>query len=970
MTKDKPSLQNLIEQLAELIVLSNHKDYKGLADAHTLLQQIEEAIDEADHADVAKPLTTAVCGRVEDIILEKAEDQEKEFNLVARGITALQSIVLEGDPPAAVDIPQEFGLQHKEEESGGGFTLPAHVDEDIMREFLERQPGVLDEIEEDILEIEKESSKANVGSLKRKIHTLKGEAGLLGLADVERLCHVAEDAIQEVKPKDITDLMLEAKDWLELAISYYSGEGSQPDAPSGLIRKFEQVISGEEPAEEKPASEEAEDETETTEESATEAETAEEDEEELGEPEEIVLEADRELLSEFVSESMEHLENADLHLLTLETEPENEEALNAVFRAFHTIKGVAGFMMLTEIGQLAHEAENLLDKARKGEITLVDGAMDITFDSVDKLKQLVEDLGRALSSGVNPMSDPTVKLLCSRLKKVIAGDIDAGKSLGSQEPASDNVGEILQERGLATKSEVDRALEGQKLIEQAKKKIGEILVEGNETSTLKIEKALAQQDAELGKKMGEILVEQGIVTQASVDRALEKQKEPTKTKVGQVLVKNKSVAAKDVVKAIRSQKAGAAPMQRVAVKETVKVEADRLDRLLDLIGELVIAESMVTQSKEISQNISSDFSRQIRHLDKITRELQEMSTSLRMVPIRPVFQKMARLVRDLGRKSGKQVEFVSTGEDTELDKTVVDQIGDPLVHMVRNAVDHGIEASAQDRVNAGKTAHGTVQLRAFHKGGSIYIEIEDDGKGLDKEAILKKAIERGVVKENDQLTDREVHNLIFEAGFSTAKKVTDVSGRGVGMDVVRKNIEKLRGQVEIRSEKGKGSVFTLRLPLTLAIIDGMVIIVGQERYIVPTLTVVRSVKPTREDVETVLGKGEMLKMQGELLPLFRLNRLFGVNKGDEKIEDCIVLVVEDDGKQIGLLVDELLGQQQIVIKSLGSTLKDIQGISGGAIMPDGRVGLIVDVGGLVKIVAAGEDVEEVYNRELDVESLV
>jgi two-component system chemotaxis sensor kinase CheA len=313
---------------------------------------------------------------------------------------------------------------------------------------------------------------------------------------------------------------------------------------------------------------------------------------------------------------------------------------------------------------------------------------------------------------------------------------------------------------------------------------------------------------------------------------------------------------------------------------------------------------------------------------------------------------MARLVRDLGKKANKPVEFVMAGEDTELDKTVVDRIGDPLVHMIRNAVDHGLEADPEDRKRAGKPETGRVELRAYHKGGNIYIEVEDDGRGLDREAILAKARERGVVDDSDVLSDREIFNLIFEPGFSTAKKVTDVSGRGVGMDVVRRNIEALRGQVEIRSEPGKGSVFIIRLPLTLAIIDGMVIRVGLERYIIPTLSVVMSIRPDKKDLSTVLQRGEMLALQGSLIPLFRLGRLFSVDGAEQDPTKSLVIIVEDDGERTGLVTDELLGQQQIVIKTLGETMRGIPGVSGGAIMPDGQVGLILDVGGLVKLANA------------------
>lgn len=330
--------------------------------------------------------------------------------------------------------------------------------------------------------------------------------------------------------------------------------------------------------------------------------------------------------------------------------------------------------------------------------------------------------------------------------------------------------------------------------------------------------------------------------------------------------------------------------------------------------------------------------------------------SMRMVPMKGTFNKMARLVRDLSRKVGKNVNFTTEGEDTEIDRNLVDIINDPLVHMVRNAVDHGIE-TPEERAARGKPQTGEIKLCAYHSAGCVVVEIEDDGKGLDRDRIIAKAREKGLIPDipgfNEQsLSDREVYNMIFEPGFSTAKTVTDVSGRGVGMDVVKKNIESLRGQAEIRSEPGQGSVFKLSLPLTLAIIDGMVIRVGRETYVIPTVSIIRSIRPEAEDISTVLNQGEVLLLQGSLVPLYRLAHLYQLGGSNEDLMDATIVVVEDDERQVGFVVDELVGRQQVVIKSLGETMQAIPGISGGAIMPDGRVGLILDIGGLIKFATA------------------
>jgi two-component system chemotaxis sensor kinase CheA len=332
-------------------------------------------------------------------------------------------------------------------------------------------------------------------------------------------------------------------------------------------------------------------------------------------------------------------------------------------------------------------------------------------------------------------------------------------------------------------------------------------------------------------------------------------------------------------------------------------------------------------------------------LDKITRDLQKMGTSLRMVPIRPIFQKMCKLARDLSRKAGKNVEFQCRGEETELDKTVVDKIGDPLVHMVRNSIDHGIEGDPARRAAAGKPAQAKVLLHAFQKGGNVCIRIQDDGKGLDREAILRKARERGLLAgAGSDLTDQEVWRFIFEPGFSTAAEVTEISGRGVGMDVVRRNIEDLRGRIEIESEAGQGTTFSIWLPLTLAIIDGMIVRVGRQRLVFPTLSILRIVPARAEDARDCAGRGKMLLLQDELIPIFDLAEY--VPGGGERSRGLAV-IVESGGRKAGLLVEELLGQQQVVIKGLGEALKQIPGLAGGAILPDGTVGMILDVDGLL-----------------------
>ncbi len=453
-------------------------------------------------------------------------------------------------------------------------------------------------------------------------------------------------------------------------------------------------------------------------------------------------------------------------------------------------------------------------------------------------------------------------------------------------------------------------------------------------------------------RVGDMLVAQGKIEREQVEEVAAAHPDQ---KLGAAMVKSKAASAEDVGQALRAQKR--INSSQPVVDSSVRVGTQRLDRLIDMVGELVIAHSMVAQDELVANSDNHELAKKVSHTSKIVRELQDISMSMRMVPLKGTFSKMARLVRDVARKVGKNVNFATEGEDTEIDRNLVNIINDPLVHMVRNAVDHGIEPPDERKRN-GKPEYGTVRLMAYHSAGSVVVEVRDDGKGLDRTVILAKAREKGLIGEPSDssdrtLSDREVFNMIFEPGFSTAQVVTDVSGRGVGMDVVKKNIEALRGQVEIKSECGSGSVFKMSLPLTLAIIDGMVVRVGSETYVLPTVSIIRSIRPGKSDLATVLNQGEIVTLQGSLIPLFRVARLYHIDDAKQDAKDAVVVIVEDEDRPAGLLVDELIGRQQVVIKSLGETMKDIPGISGSAIMPDGRVGLIIDVGGLVKFANTG-----------------
>jgi two-component system chemotaxis sensor kinase CheA len=394
---------------------------------------------------------------------------------------------------------------------------------------------------------------------------------------------------------------------------------------------------------------------------------------------------------------------------------------------------------------------------------------------------------------------------------------------------------------------------------------------------------------------------------------------------------------------------------RSVFRQDIRVDLAKLDQLINLVGELVIAEDMVVRNPDVVGREFENFEGAAAHLDKIVRDLQDMALSVRMIPIAGVFRKMIRLVRDLAARSGKKVNLRLLGEDTEIDKTVAELIADPLVHLVRNGIDHAIEPP-DERLAAGKEETGELVLEARHEGGEVWITIRDDGRGLDREKILSRAVERGLVEgDGSALSDQDVYNLIFEPGFSTAEKVTDVSGRGVGMDVVKKNVERMKGHIDVRTQPGRGTVLVLRIPLTLAIMDGLLIRVGTARYTIPILSIRESIQIDSSKVTRTMDGQEVVKVREELFPVVRLHELHGVKADYEQLHEGILVILEHQGDAFALFVDELLGEQQTVIKGLSNYMGDVRGVSGCTILGDGEISLILDVGGLLKLVASGEE---------------
>jgi two-component system, chemotaxis family, sensor kinase CheA len=384
-------------------------------------------------------------------------------------------------------------------------------------------------------------------------------------------------------------------------------------------------------------------------------------------------------------------------------------------------------------------------------------------------------------------------------------------------------------------------------------------------------------------------------------------------------------------------------------QSTVKVDTTKLDNLVDMVGELVIAQTILAEDPALLHAADERLNRRLAHVKRITSDLQRDTMAMRMVPIRQTFQKMARLVRDLARKFEKPCTLVLSGEETELDRKVVEHITDPLMHMIRNTIDHGIESAAL-RQAAGKPPTAELRLRAFHRAGFIGVEIADDGAGLDTDRILARGRAQGLIADDAQLSPAEIHQLIFRPGFSTADHVTELSGRGVGMDVVRRNIESLRGRIDIQSVRGVGTTFSIQLPLTLAIVDGILLGVGSERFVIPTFAVRESLRPLPQQVQTLQGKVCMVQVRDQLIPLLHLGEVFRIGTARQRVSEGAVVVCEDNGRCVALAVDELLGKQEVVIKSLGEVFRAVAGIAGGAILGDGRIGLILDTGGLFGLV--------------------
>ncbi len=676
----------------------------------------------------------------------------------------------------------------------------------------------------------------------------------------------------------------------------------------------------------------------------------------------------------FFEEAFEALDSMEAALLKLNVGNAEPELINTVFRVAHSIKGGSATFGFSEIASFTHTLETLLDELRGGRMQVTRSLSDLLLKSVDIMREMLRAVQHKTPHDAQKVADLQFDLELAIVQKDQAS-----------QPASPVVAAAAKVSAPEQKAAVTALMPGQRRWQIVFRPYPQLLLHGNdplrilreleEIGQLEVEADLSAlpalhelnpEDCHLAWRLvltsevtrdvvaqvfdwaeGDCRLEITEITVAAPALA----EAPAKVMAPPAIEREQS-AATDSSSDARPAGAVAQPSQAAAQGSdtgSIRVSTDKIDEIMNTVGEIVITQSMLSQ---LGAGVDGPLAEQLRsglaQLERNVRELQEGVMRVRMLPISFVFSRFPRMVRDLGHRLGKDIELKLTGENTELDKTVLEKIGDPLVHLVRNSVDHGIE-KPDVRVAAGKPAAGTVHLNAYHKGGNITVEVRDDGAGLNRDRLLAKGRERGLVGANEVLDDTAVYDLIFAAGFSTVEQATDVSGRGVGMDVVRRNVQELGGSIEVRTELGRGCCFTITLPLTLAIVDGQSVAVGSETYIVPLTTIVESLQLKPAMVNRLAGQGEVFLFRDGYVPVVRLHQLFGVKPRTRELHEGLLMVVEGEGRRVGLFVDDLLGQQQVVIKSLETNYRRVDGVSGATILGDGSVALILDVPGLIRV---------------------
>ncbi len=659
----------------------------------------------------------------------------------------------------------------------------------------------------------------------------------------------------------------------------------------------------------------------------------------------------------FFEESFEGLDIMEAGLLELESGDPAAEGINTIFRAAHSIKGGSGTFGFTDISEFTHIMETLLDEMRDGRRQVSAEEVNLLLESVDCLREMMTATRAGRDLDKQRVNDTHARLNGLMRDGQQPSGAPPSDATASESPPSNSPWRIdfrPHENLLRTGNDVFRLF--RELNDQ-----GELRAEADFSAL----PGLAEMDPESSYISWQLSLD-GTVNHDQITEVFEWVEDECDLKIGKAEAGSPPSTALDSQAPSPAAPAAVvaappAPERRASDRRqgdrrgtsqdggSIRVSTRKVDSLINLVGELVITQAMLSQvSEEMDTQSPPQLLDGIEQLLRNTRELQESVMQIRMLPISFSFNRFPRLVHDLSGKLGKKIELKLSGENTELDKTVLEKIGDPLVHLVRNSLDHGIELP-DARLDAGKPETGLLQLNAFHQGGSIVIQVVDDGAGLNQEKIYSKALERGLVQEDEVLSEERIHDLLFQPGFSTADTVSDVSGRGVGMDVVRRNIKDLGGSVEVRSKQGVGSTFTIKLPLTLAILDGQLVRVGSQTFIIPLVSIVESLQADESLINTMGGSGELYHFRDEYIPIMRLHKLLGIDDAQVSIAKGLLVVVEAEGNNAALFVDDLLGQQQVVIKSLETNFHKVDGVSGATILGDGMVALILDVAGTVRL---------------------
>lgn len=667
------------------------------------------------------------------------------------------------------------------------------------------------------------------------------------------------------------------------------------------------------------------------------------------------------LIQAFFEEASELLADFEAGLLRLEETPADTELLNRIFRSAHTLKGNSAMLGFEDVAHFTHVLEDLLDQLRKGQRVVTPHVVDTLLASQDVVRVLLARV--QVGSPTAPEERATADRVVEALRALLRGDPACATGPASEptKPAATAERTLYEIRFRPPADVLRRGLDPMEIVRDVAR-LGEVLQVKLQADDLP---PLGGLDPEQSYLSWQVWLMSGR-PRAEVEACFDFVADPAAVRIdalemdaagGPAAGQSPAAGHAESSHPAAAQEARVTAAPPAVVEATsIRVAVEKVDRLINLVGELVISQSMVAQTVSgFTPDRLPALREAVAAMDRHARELHERMMAVRMVPIKTLFGRFPRLVRDLTMAVGKHAVLEVAGEETELDKTVIEKIGDPLTHLVRNAVDHGLESLEQRRA-AGKLEAGTVRLEAYQQGGNIYIEVGDDGHGLDRDRIVRKAVQNGLIGPDQSLTDEEAWALIFRPGLSTAEKVTEVSGRGVGMDVVKRNVEALGGRITIHSSPGRGTTFKIKLPLTLAIVDGQSVRVGGETYIIPLVSIVESVRPRPDMMHLVLEGGEAITIRGQVLPVLRLHRQFDVPGAVEDPTHGLMVIVEHEGLKVAVLVDELFGQQQVVIKSLEHNFKKIDGVAGATILGDGRVALILDVPGLVAQARAGRQV--------------